>query len=253
MSIEACSDLLQRGDPDRFLAVMTGKPAARAALLPLYALNLELARASGASQEPLIGAMRLQFWRDQLTDIYAGKMTYKHEVTAPLADVIHAANLPAALFKQMIDGWQATLENPSPDAQSLTRHTSGTLMVLAGLALGAGPDDEKQLCALGHAAGLANWLMALPALSTAQSGFSPPRPEEIRRLAHFGAGQLSKARQAQPLRQRQLYPALRTAWRAKPILARAIKDPEAALNGTLVESEFSRRFSLLWLTMRGRW
>ena len=45
MSVEACAELVERGDPDRFRAIMAAPPEARAQLFPLYAFNLEVARA----------------------------------------------------------------------------------------------------------------------------------------------------------------------------------------------------------------
>jgi phytoene/squalene synthetase len=72
MSLEACADLLRRGDPDRFLAAMAAPPAARRVLLPLYAFNLEVARAPQVTAEPMIAEMRLQWWRDALAEIAAG-------------------------------------------------------------------------------------------------------------------------------------------------------------------------------------
>ena len=64
MTVAACAGLVERGDPDRFLAVMAAPPAARARLFPLYAFNLEVARAPWVTQEPMIAEMRLQWWRD---------------------------------------------------------------------------------------------------------------------------------------------------------------------------------------------
>ena len=37
MSLDACAEIVQRGDPDRFAAVMAAPTAARARLFPLYA------------------------------------------------------------------------------------------------------------------------------------------------------------------------------------------------------------------------
>ncbi|MFN5827641.1 MAG: phytoene synthase, partial [Rhodobacterales bacterium] len=37
MTVAACAALVQRGDPDRFMAVMAAPVAARARLFPLYA------------------------------------------------------------------------------------------------------------------------------------------------------------------------------------------------------------------------
>ncbi len=42
MTIQACAELVARGDPLRFRATMAAPLAAREALLPLYAFNLEV-------------------------------------------------------------------------------------------------------------------------------------------------------------------------------------------------------------------
>ena len=41
----ACAALVERGDPGRFRATMAAPLAARRVLFPLYAFNLEVARA----------------------------------------------------------------------------------------------------------------------------------------------------------------------------------------------------------------
>ena len=60
MSLQACAELVERGDPDRFLATMAAPVALRATLFPLYAFNVEIARAPWVTQEPMIAEMRLQ-------------------------------------------------------------------------------------------------------------------------------------------------------------------------------------------------
>ena len=50
MSVEACAALVARGDPDRFLSAMAAPVAARAVLFPLYAFNLEVAKAPWLTQ-----------------------------------------------------------------------------------------------------------------------------------------------------------------------------------------------------------
>lgn len=84
MSVEACAKLVERGDPDRFLAVMAAPVAARAQLLPLYAFNLEVARAPWVTKEPMIAEMRLQWWRD----VVAEASPRAHEVVSPFHAVI---------------------------------------------------------------------------------------------------------------------------------------------------------------------
>jgi phytoene/squalene synthetase len=64
MSLDAIADGLRRADPDRFAAAMAAPPAARAGLLALYSVNIDMARAPWASAEPLVAEMRVQWWGD---------------------------------------------------------------------------------------------------------------------------------------------------------------------------------------------
>ena len=73
MSLQACAEIVKRGDPDRFLAAMAAPPDARRILFPLYAFNVEVARAPWVTAEPMIAEMRLQWWRDSVEGIYAGE------------------------------------------------------------------------------------------------------------------------------------------------------------------------------------
>ncbi|MEM7645152.1 MAG: squalene/phytoene synthase family protein, partial [Pseudomonadota bacterium] len=86
--IAACADLVQRGDPARFRAVMAAPLGLRRMLFPLYAFNIEVARAPWVTQEPMIAEMRLQWWRDALEEIGAGGAVRRHEVVTPLAQIL---------------------------------------------------------------------------------------------------------------------------------------------------------------------
>ena len=67
---------------------MAAPVAAREKLFPIYAFNVEVARAPWVASEPMIGEMRLQWWRDALEEIAEGKGVRQHEVTTPLASVL---------------------------------------------------------------------------------------------------------------------------------------------------------------------
>ncbi|MBN8632925.1 MAG: squalene/phytoene synthase family protein, partial [Rhodobacterales bacterium] len=101
MSVAACAELVQRGDPDRFRAVMAAPRDARAQLFPLYAFNLEVARAPWVTQEPLIAEMRLQWWRDVVENAASGAAR-AHEVAGPLHEVIQDFGLPVEVLDKVI-------------------------------------------------------------------------------------------------------------------------------------------------------
>ena len=101
MSLQACADLVRKGDPDRFLAAMAAPPAARRVLFPLYAFNVEVSRAPWLTSESMIAEMRLQWWRDVLEEIRAGGAVRRHEVVdalVPVLDAEGAAQLYTARF-----------------------------------------------------------------------------------------------------------------------------------------------------------
>ena len=57
--------LVRRVDPDRWLASRyIADVDARADVIALYALNYELSRAAEVASQPLIGEMRLAWWRE---------------------------------------------------------------------------------------------------------------------------------------------------------------------------------------------
>ncbi len=242
--INACAELVAKGDPDRFLAAMTGDVAERELLFPLYAFNLEIARAPFMSNEPMVALVRLQFWRD----VVAGKSVVAHDVAGPIAALVASGRLDAACLDRMIDAREA-------DVDGLRRATVGDVLRYAEGTSGAmmaasDPAQAPGMTRLGTALGVANWLLSLPELARVGRGHVAPSEEMVTELAIAGLTELGKARAALPA---QGTAALRSAWRAEPILKRAKSAPKRAREGALGGSEFARRGHLLWLSMTGRW
>ena len=88
MSFDACAALVQKADRLRFRVAMAAPVAARGVLFPLYAFNVEVARAPWVTQEAMIAEMRLQWWRDALEEIGQGGRVRRHEVVDALAAVL---------------------------------------------------------------------------------------------------------------------------------------------------------------------
>ena len=255
MSLDACADLVARGDPDRWQALMAAPVAARAKLLPLFALNLELARIPWATKEPMIAEMRLQWWREVVEAAVAGEAARAHEIAGPLNELIRAGALPAGVFNQMIearrhDAWGETFADAAALADYLAA-TGGGLAWLSALALGAGPGAEAPVRAYGQAAALANYLLAVPEI-TARGRVALPdvAPDQ---LARMGLQWLASARSGRHAVSSGAAAALLPGWQAGQILNRAAADPAAVAAGQLRPSEFSRRGRLLWQAFSGRW
>lgn len=250
MSLDACARLVAEGDPDRFAATMAAPPAARARLLPLYAYNLELARAPWVASEPMIAEMRLQWWRDALE----APTPRAHEVAAPLHELIRAADLPVAVLDRMAAArrWDIWRE-PFADQAAFDAYlddTAGGLMWLAAKATGAPAPAEPAARALGQAAGLAAFLRAVPDLiARGRQPLLDDSPAALTALARDGLARLDQARQSRHI----LGPAALAAWQTGPILHRAATAPDRIANGQLALSEFTRRGRLLWAATTGRW
>lgn len=249
--IQPCAALVEKGDPDRFLATMAAPPAARPALFTLYAANLEIARAPWVTKEPLIAQMRLQFWRDTVND---PAQPPAHEVAGPLAWLITRHSLPPTLFDSLITARERDIDPaPFPDSAALWTYledSAGSLMALALRTLGQSADNQAR--EWGAAQGLANYFLALPAL---QAMGRQPLPDHsapaIAVLAAQGLDRLARARAARRQIARAARPALLAAWRAAPLLKQAASAPQGVTAGTLGQSEFARRASLIRATLLG--
>ncbi|MGI3168218.1 squalene/phytoene synthase family protein [Pseudooceanicola sp. C21-150M6] len=192
--VNACAALVERGDPARFRAAMAAPVSARAVLFPLYAFNLEVARAPWVTQEPMIARMRLQWWRDALAEIAEGRMVRRHEVVTPLALAVGAEG--ALRLQRLVDGREADVE-PSgfADAAALWSYleaTSAPLIEVAALSLGGGAALAGPA---GRALGLVNWFAAIPALEEAgQRPLPDGREEAVAELARTALADLAKVR-----------------------------------------------------------
>ena len=134
-SLSDCARQVRRFDHDRFLTALFAPADRREALFALYAFNLEVAKTREVVTEPLLGQIRLQWWRDSLSAAYRGAPP-QHEVLVPLAEAIAAFGLTSASFDQLIDARQADLEETAPpDLAALEAYAEGTAGPIQSLAL----------------------------------------------------------------------------------------------------------------------
>lgn len=255
MTVADCAALVERGDRDRFLATMTAPVPARAVLFPLYAFNLEVARAPWMSAEPMIGEMRLQWWRDVLAEIGQGAAPRAHEVARPLAEAAEQAPVPLDVLDAVAEGHRAQLD-PGGFAdravlEAFLEATGAGLMWAAAAALGAEPGLERRVRAAGWANGLARYFQAIPELEARGRRPLPDgRPEAVRALAREGLRRLEAARGPVPA---ELRPVLLAGWTTGPTLRRAAAEPGRVAAGRLAVSEFRRRAGLMSRALLGQW
>ncbi len=165
-SLSYCARQVRRHDRDRYLTCLFAPAGRREGLFALYAFNLEVARTAEVVSEAMLGRVRLQWWRDALEEIHAGRPR-RHEVIEPLARAVQAHALTREHFARLIDARELDLEKEAPDTlarlEDYAEATSAGLVLLALEVLGA--DDEVSQRAgrhIGIAWALAGLLRAVP-------------------------------------------------------------------------------------------
>ena len=256
MSLQACADLVARGDPDRFRATMAAPLAARRVLFPLYAFNIEVSRAPWVTGEPIIAEMRLQFWRDVIEELVAGRPPRAHEVIAPLAQAIPQSEIGGLDRLVAARQWDIYSEAFADRAafDTYIADTAAPLVTVAARALGADAREDAALADAGWGFGLANFLVAIPALAAAgRVPLVDGRPQAVADLAAEGLARLVRARAQTSGLPRLARAALFAGFRAEAILRVAQADPGRVGAGTLPAAGLRDSLRLAAMAATGRW
>ncbi len=134
-SLRACFDELRRLDHDRFLTTLFAPAGKRAPLVALYAFNVEIARVRETVSEPMLGRIRLQWWREAIEGIERGEVR-AHEAAVALAETRGERPFPARELIALIDARERDLDDaPFADMAALEAYaeaTSSAVMAIAG-------------------------------------------------------------------------------------------------------------------------
>lgn len=142
------ADELKQRDREAWLACLYAAAPARPALVALLALDAELAHVVAATTEPLLGEIKLAWWRDRLTELDHGPAPAQ-----PLLQALQSRVLPrlsGADLAALEERWLCLLGSDGLPAA----HVNGgaTLFRLAARLLGGDVAEADQL---GRA-----WMMA---------------------------------------------------------------------------------------------
>jgi phytoene synthase len=245
MSIQACADLVARGDPDRFRAAMAAPVPARQVLFPIYAFAVEVSRAPWVTQEPMIAEMRLQWWRDVCDEIEAGKPARAHEVVGPLSEILTPSGAKALDQLVAMRRWDI-YKDPFEDADHFRAYltaTGGGILWASLSALGADDSLKPAVDRFGYALALSRFLVAVPELEArGRVPLVDGRATSVADLAQSALTELHSARQ--DLRRAPKAPLIE-AWMAAPILKLAAMHPASVAEGRLHFSELCRAWRML--------
>jgi phytoene synthase len=176
--LSAPAAIVRRHDRDRYQTALFAPADRREALFALYAFNYEVARVRETVTQPMLGQIRLQWWREVVAAAYSGAPARRHEVVTPLVAAIGTFGLSRAHFDRIIDTRERDLgDMPPADVAALVDYAEGTSSALVHLALEALGAAEPAAIAAGREVGiayaLAGLLRAMPFHAAAGRSYIP--------------------------------------------------------------------------------
>jgi 15-cis-phytoene synthase len=152
-------EVVRTGDRDRYLSVLYAPEDKRPALFALYGFNAEIASIRDRIREPLPGEIRLQWWRDAITNDDA----QGHPLAEELVAAIRKYDLPRKAFDDYLEARIFDLyDDPMPGRAELEGYcgeTASALIQLASFVL-----DREAAAGVADAAGHAGCAQAITGL-----------------------------------------------------------------------------------------
>ncbi|CEL62485.1 NADH dehydrogenase (ubiquinone) complex I, assembly factor 6 OS=Bos taurus GN=NDUFAF6 PE=2 SV=1 [Rhizoctonia solani AG-1 IB] len=164
---EYCRELVRKHDYEAYLSSYFYPRAAQPGYFALRAFNIELAMIRETVSRPIIGKMRMQFWRDAIKSITNDKPT-KHPIAIALHEASQKAKLPPYYLKRMVDSRDEDLDRESHiTLEGVTQYAESTSSTLLYLLLGLLHQSHSDTFAhaashVGIAHSFATLLRALP-------------------------------------------------------------------------------------------
>jgi phytoene synthase len=271
---EAAARLVKSRDPERYWSALFAPPQLRPDLVALYAFNAELTHIPAAIKEPMVGQIRLQWWRDAIELAAPGTKT-GNPVADALAAVILKHNLPKEQLIGLVDSRSPVISaEPPADIQALRQSfqaADGTVFELAAAILGDRSETATKAAGFaGLAYGLTHTLRTVPLQLARQALLLPPSYFESRGInlaalyrgkanAAFGAAladlrgaanrALQQFRALAPELSPDTWPAFLLLTLVKPYL-KAMAAPSFDPMHTVVTLNPARRFWRIWRAAR---
>ncbi|MEM7238962.1 MAG: squalene/phytoene synthase family protein, partial [Pseudomonadota bacterium] len=261
----SCAALVRHADPDMYLVALVAPRALRARMLVLIALDVELSRSAHKASDPMIQRIRLQWWRDVISDAVGGIPARQHDVAAPLAAMLRELPGVAPEALRMIDGYERELGGPM-DTQAFRDWCDERFGgLLATLAVVVGQDDPDALRATGRAMGLAFAIRNAVAMASENRFLLPiagrdrmtltrgEMSDDIHRvLSALVKDDLARLKRCSGGVADALKPVLRLAWRAPAILQQA-GDADFRFDTLRTARPGSGVIRLMIMRLIGRW
>ncbi len=108
-----CASEARAHDHDRYLCALFASREVRPALHVLTVFSTEVARVAETVSEPMLGEIRLQWWRDAIAELFDGKPR-DHPAVLALAPVVARGLLSRQRFERIIEARLADLDATAP-------------------------------------------------------------------------------------------------------------------------------------------
>ena len=166
-ALSTVGSLVRQHDRDRFQTVLFAPAAERETLFALYAFNYEIARVRESVTEPMLGLIRLQWWRDVIDAAYSGATPRRHDIVGAVTAAIRSHRLNREHFERLIATRERDVEQKPPEnLAALEDYAEGSSSRLIRLALealtAATPEAEAAATEIGIAYALTGLIRAMP-------------------------------------------------------------------------------------------
>lgn len=235
-------------DRDRYLSCLFAPDDRRPHLLALYAFNAEILRVRDTVSEPNLGMIRLQWWRDTIAAIYAGKGAPGHPVAEALALAIAAGGLPQQALIDLVTAHEFDLfHDRMPGLTELEAYMGeaySRLIMMAAMILDRDAAPQASECA--GLAGVAQGIALVMGDPAHRDPFLPEGMTAAEAVGH-AENRLAQAMMLRPRLPKSVLPAVLPVSLTGLYLKKLAAHPDAPLSVSPL-----RRQLVLWWTAR-RW
>lgn len=267
--------LARAGEPERYIAATLAPAEHRPALIALAAFSADLRRIPSLVKEPMMGEIRLQWWRDAIDRFNGNDAPTGHPVADALRDAVRRYDLPIEPLIAMTESRAFDIyADPMPDRGAFEGYITKTEAMPFELALEVLGADRKASTATvemaGRCYGFARLLAELP--YRLQRGRNP-LPLDLLATHHVDIDALMRGEADLPIRTalrdlvgeaRSIYPPLRSRWRELPSIQRPALLPIATITAYLAGLDAQTRNPLtepfelqpltrIWRMARAHW
>ena len=273
MIIDGNARTVWNGDRDKFRATLIAPSRFHRILFPIFAFNYEISRIAFQSSEPALAEIKFKWWQEELTSIKNNKLINKHEILDSLSEIIVSNNIPIELFIAIIKARRFDIyKDPHNSFEEQVDYIKQIFSSLFEICLRASSKTVSQnsiICVrdYGYALGVANLLIALPALIsvgknplymenhegrtlTSSGSFrSSYKYESIKKIAQSGLRSLFDGRSRLKVCDSTFRPILFSACTINSTLDKVLKNPKLVAQNKVRPSPIYKGVRLLMIKL----